>query len=113
MANQNTEPEFIEIITGGPTKYYRRKKIRNPKYRRPAKIAEPVSKYPATAYSRLFIAFRNARIARGTTQAHLAHELRTYQSVISKFELGKMNPSLHFLTRIAKLLGKKVYIELK
>lgn len=107
MADQ---PEFIEKTTGGPKKYFRRKRVRNPLYQRPA---EPVSKYPAKNYQSLIDQFRQARKALGLSQATLANQLGTHQAVISKFELGKTNPTLHFLTMLAKKLNKKLAITFK
>lgn len=108
----NTEDKYIEVRTGGPKKYYNKKKIRNPHYK-PEKPAWVVSKYPAADHADLLRAFRSARLSKNLTQQQLAHELGTHQAVICNFELGRTNPTLHFLTKIAETLGLKLTIEAK
>ncbi|HBG02000.1 MAG TPA: XRE family transcriptional regulator [Firmicutes bacterium] len=43
----------------------------------------------------------------------LAHLVGTKKSNISRFESGSCNPSLEFLTKMAKVLGKELHIELR
>lgn len=50
------------------------------------------------------------RIKENLTQQDLAKRINTNQSVISRLESGKYNPSIDFLSRIAKALNKKVEI---
>jgi len=50
------------------------------------------------------------RIKENLTQKDLAEKINTNQSVISRLESGKYNPSIDFLSRIAKALNKKVEI---
>lgn len=45
------------------------------------------------------------------TQEELAKRAGTRKSNISRLESGSYNPSLDFLTKIAKSLGKEVHIE--
>ncbi len=52
------------------------------------------------------------RLAKGFTQAALAHKIGTKQSSIARFESGNYNPSMAFLTKIAKALDTKVVISL-
>ncbi|HSX42421.1 MAG TPA: helix-turn-helix transcriptional regulator [Candidatus Saccharimonadales bacterium] len=108
----NTEDKYIQVRTGGPKKYYNKKRIRNPHYK-PVKSAWTVSKYPAVEYAELLRAFRSARLAKNMTQQQLAHELRTYQAVICNFELGRTNPTVHFLSRLAEELGLTLTITAK
>jgi len=49
----------------------------------------------------------------GITQHELARRLGTQQSNISRFESKQYNPSVDFLDRVAKSLGKELHIELK
>jgi ribosome-binding protein aMBF1 (putative translation factor) len=107
----NTEDKFIEVRTGGPKKYYNKKRIRSPHYK-PEKPKWAVSKYPATEHADLLRAFRSARLAKNWSQQQLAHELGTFQSNISNFELGRTNPTLYFLTALANELGVKLKIEI-
>ena len=51
-----------------------------------------------------------ARIENGLTQEELARKLKTKQSNISRFESGKVTPSLSFLHRIAQVFNKKLEI---
>ncbi|MDR7856639.1 helix-turn-helix transcriptional regulator [Tissierella sp.] len=43
----------------------------------------------------------------------LALRVGTQKSNISRLESGSYNPSLDFLVKVAKSLGKKIYIEIK
>jgi DNA-binding XRE family transcriptional regulator len=51
-----------------------------------------------------------ARIEQDLTQAELARLIGTKQSNISRLESGDYNPSLQFLKRVAKGLGKELHI---
>lgn len=52
------------------------------------------------------------RIRQDLTQEELADRIGTKKSNISRFESGNQNPSLDFLVRVAKALGKTVKIQL-
>lgn len=52
------------------------------------------------------------RLAKGFTQAALAHKIGTKQSSIARLESGNYNPSLIFLGKIAKALDTKLTISL-
>lgn len=54
-----------------------------------------------------------ARNAQQITQEELALRVGTQKSNISRFESGAYNPSLDFLVKIAKSLGKEIHIELR
>ena len=47
------------------------------------------------------------------TQEELALRIGTQKSNISRFESGTYNPSLDFLCKLAKGLGKEIHIELR
>ena len=51
-----------------------------------------------------------ARTQKNMTQAELAERSDTKQSNISRFESGNYNPSVEFLQKIAKALGKQLDI---
>ena len=51
-----------------------------------------------------------ARIKKGLTQKELAKRIGTKQSAISRLESGTYNPSLKFLQKTAKALGKTLTI---
>ncbi len=54
-----------------------------------------------------------ARNEQNITQEELALRVGTQKSNISRFESGSYNPSLDFLIKISKSLGKEMHIELK
>ena len=54
-----------------------------------------------------------ARKEQNITQAELAKRVGTQKSNISRLESGNYNPTINFLKRIAKALGKELYIEFK
>lgn len=47
------------------------------------------------------------------TQEELAYRIGTQKSNISRLESGNYNPSLDFLSKLAKGLGKEIHIELR
>ena len=51
-----------------------------------------------------------ARIKRGLTQNELAKKIGTKQSVISRLEIGKANPSFLTLKKIAQALNSRLEI---
>ena len=54
-----------------------------------------------------------ARIDLKITQEELAQKVGTKKSNISRLESGNYNPSLDFLYKIAKGLGKELHIEFR
>jgi len=50
------------------------------------------------------------RERQGLTQAELAKRLNTTQPAIARFESGKYNPTVKFLDKLARALGKKLEI---
>lgn len=54
-----------------------------------------------------------ARTELNLTQEELALRTGTQKSNISRLESGNYNPSVDFLNKIAKGLGKKIHYELK
>lgn len=54
-----------------------------------------------------------ARIDLKITQEELARRIGTKRSNISRLESGNYNPSLDFLYKIAKGLGKELHIEFR
>jgi DNA-binding XRE family transcriptional regulator len=51
-----------------------------------------------------------SRIENNLTQEELAKKINTRQSNISRLESGSYNPSLKFLKKLAKGLGKELHI---
>jgi len=54
----------------------------------------------------------DARSKLNITQEELAQRVGTQKSNISRFESGSYNPSLDFITKIARSLGKEIHISL-
>ncbi|MGP1471347.1 MAG: helix-turn-helix transcriptional regulator [Schwartzia sp. (in: firmicutes)] len=54
-----------------------------------------------------------ARAEQNMTQSELAHRMGTQTSNISRLESGTYNPSLDFLIRTARSLGKELQIGLR
>lgn len=53
----------------------------------------------------------DARRSKGLTQKELANKVRTKQSVISRLESGRANPSVNFLKRLAQALNSHLEIK--
>lgn len=58
----------------------------------------------------LIRAIIEGRLKKGITQKELAKRVGTKQSVISRFETGRANPSVAFLKRLAEALNKRLEI---
>ncbi|MBO0952838.1 helix-turn-helix domain-containing protein [Fibrella forsythiae] len=56
---------------------------------------------------------REARKAKGLTLKELGDKVGLLEPTLSKYETGKINPSLDMLERIAQELGFKLEIKLK
>jgi len=54
-----------------------------------------------------------ARTSQNITQEELALRVGIQKSTISRLESGTYNPSLDFLTKVARALGKEVQVTLK
>jgi ribosome-binding protein aMBF1 (putative translation factor) len=52
----------------------------------------------------------DARKNKGVTQKNLAKRIGTKQSVISRLETGRANPSVSFLKKLAQALGTRLEI---
>lgn len=76
--------------------------LKNPKFK-----AEYDKLQPEFAVIRAVI---EARMKRGVTQKELAEKVGTKQSVISRLESGRANPSVSFLKRLAQALNSRLEI---
>lgn len=56
---------------------------------------------------------RDVRKEQGMTQESLAELVGTKKSNISRLESGRYNPSLDFLVKVAKGLGKQIQVSVK
>ncbi|MDP3992732.1 MAG: helix-turn-helix transcriptional regulator [bacterium] len=102
--------EFLIETTGGPTKYYNKRRKRNPTFNDPDLIKRP--RIDEAWYKEMATGLRQERLWQHLSQQTLAQKLATNQSVISNLERGKTNPSLLFLQNYAQALGKKIKIVL-
>jgi len=59
----------------------------------------------------LIQAMLDARIQKGVTQKELAKRMNTKQSVISRLESGRANPSVAFLQKLAQALNSHLEIK--
>lgn len=57
--------------------------------------------------------FIEARNTQHMTQEELALRVGTQKSNISRFESGTYNPTIDFLVKVAKSLGKELHIKIK
>lgn len=74
----------------------------------PALKAEYDRLQPEFAVIRAII---EARIKKGITQVELAKKMGTKQSVISRLESGRANPSVNFLKKLAHALNSRLEIK--
>lgn len=77
--------------------------LKNPKFK-----AEYEKLQPEFAMIRAMI---EARIKKGVTQKVLAQRIGTKQSVISRLESGRANPSVAFLMKLAEALNSHLEIK--
>ena len=56
---------------------------------------------------------RDVRKSQGMTQESLAELVGTKKSNISRLESGRYNPSLDFLVKVARGLGKQMQVKVK
>ena len=82
---------------------WKKKSLRDPKIR-----AEYERQQPEFA---LIQAMIDARVKNGVTQKVLANRIGTKQSVISRLESGRANPSVAFLKKLAQ--GLNSHLEIK
>ena len=82
-----------------------KRELKNPKFRR-----EYEKLQPEFAVIRAMI---EARIKKGITQKKLATKLKTKQSVISRLETGRGNPTLSFLQRLAAAFNSRLEIHFR
>lgn len=81
---------------------FKKKSLKNPKIK-----AEYDKLQPEFA---LIDALIKARAKKNLTQKQLAKKIGTKQSVISRLEIGKANPTFSFLKRLAKALNSNLEI---
>lgn len=81
---------------------WKKEALRNPRVK-----AEYDRLQPEYAVIRAVI---EARLKKGVTQASLAKKIGTKQSVISRLESGRANPSVLFLKKLAKAMHTSLEI---
>ena len=83
---------------------YKKQALKNPKLRVEYDKLQPEFE--------LINALINARKMKGITQTQLAQKIGTKQSVISRLEIGRANPTLGFLKKLAHALNSNLEIRL-
>lgn len=83
-------------------KTWKKQALKNPKFK-----AEYDRLQPEFALIRAML---DARMKKGLTQAKLAKRMGTKQSVISRMEIGKANPTVAFLKKLADALHTRLEI---
>jgi len=84
---------------------YLEKQLKDPEFREEYEKLEPL-------YS-LIKAEIKLRNEKRLSQKELAERMKTSQSAIARFERGDSNPTLEFVTRLAKALGTTLDLQLK
>lgn len=84
---------------------YKKKLMKDPEFRR-----EYEKLQPEFAVIRAMI---EARIKKGITQKRLASRLKTKQSVISRLETGRGNPTVRFLQKLAAAFNTTLEINFR
>lgn len=108
--DKNGNKEFIVHSKAGSkgSVYYTRR--HNPSFREPAPIA-PTAKIEG--YQRLVMELRLARLKTRLTQSQLAKTIGSNQAALSRFELGKTNPTIAFIHAYAQALGCVIIFDLE
>jgi ribosome-binding protein aMBF1 (putative translation factor) len=101
--------EFVIETTGGPKKYFNKRRRRNPLFKPPR--IQSGRKVSDEWYTTLVEELRQARLAAKLTQRQLGKLIGSNQAAISRFELGKINITADFLSRLAKALKLKLTID--
>ena len=84
---------------------FKKELLENPEVKRAYEALQPEFE--------LWMRLMEKRNKEGLTQKELARRMGTKQSVISRFESGKTNPTLDFLYRLADALGAKLKITVR
>jgi len=61
----------------------------------------------------LILEFKDTRIKQNLTQAEIAEKMGTKQTAVSRFESYETKPTIAFLMKYAKALGKDMVIQLE
>ena len=84
-------------------KNFKKELLKNPKFKKEYERLQP--EYAVIS------AMIEARIKKGLTQRELADRIGTKQSVISRLESGRANPSVAFLKKFAQALNTTLQIK--
>jgi len=96
---------MMRVRASRPFEEYHEEQMRDPAFAAAYRALEPEFQI-AREVIRL-------RLARGLSQEQLAQKAGTGQPNISRLERGTINPSLHFLRKVAEALGAKIEIRFK
>lgn len=109
-AHSDENDQYITITTGGPTKYYNRRRVRKVFA---SKLAPDKFK-PITAewFQTIIKEIAPARRRKGLSQMALASLIGTHQSEISRLETGNANPTADSLDRLFSILDLDLKVEI-
>ena len=103
------EERYVTLITGGPMKYYNRRRVRKvfaEKEKLPA--FEPITaEWFLTLINEIVLGRHRKRM----TQINLARAVKTSQAEISRIETGQTNPTIELVNRFCSVLD--LVIEIK
>jgi|SRR3989344_1233608 len=105
------DQNYVTIVTGGPGKYYNRRRVRKVF----AELEGPIPFQPIESeWSQTMIRDTiAARHRKGMTQMTLAGLLGTSQAAISRLESSKSNPTAELLDRLWTMLGIEIEVKVK
>lgn len=103
--------QFTTITTGGPMKYYNRRRVRRA-FADKLKLP-PFVPIGADWYQEIIRKIIDERQRQGITQVDLARTLGTTQSAISLLESGRANPTVEFLDRVLNTLKLSLEINIE
>lgn len=104
--NFNDDDNYVTVVTGGPTKFYNRRRVRKVFAR--LEGMEPFQPITSEWFTKMVSDTIFARHRQGMTQQTLARLLGTSQPAISRLESGKSNPTAEFLDRLWQKLTMSV-----
>jgi len=107
--DKHGQKEFIIEVTGGPKKYYNKRRRKNPLFTEPKVVAIPI--VTVDWYRNLVQSLRLERLTKKLTQAQLGKLTGSNQAAVSKFEQGLTNPSLKFLVNYTTALDIRLVIK--
>ena len=105
------DDNYVTVLTGGPTKYYNRRRVR--KVFAQLEGSAPFQPITSIWFTEMISALVSARHRQRISQMTVAGLLGTSQAAISRLESGKSNPTCELLDRLATALTVSFELTLK